>query len=259
VYLAYIDESGSTGDVVKGGSKSYTLGCVLIRAAQWHATLDALIGYRRYVKNQFGLLARAEIKANYLLQNGGAFRDLALSERARHSIYRGMLRLCPKIDIKAFAIVIRKDLLVASDPHDRAWTFLLQRLERLTTKDGTQVVVFHDEGDEQRVRALARKARRAGMAGSAFGPGWRNVPFRGLVDGEPPFPRILVPTVGRSRGLRGVPTRLSAPGENGADRSGGDVGRARRREDGGGQPALRGAEAQASSPGQNERAPFRRL
>jgi hypothetical protein len=182
VYLAYIDESGSTGDVAKGGSKSYTLGCVLIRAAQWHATLDALIGYRRYVKNQFGLLARAEIKANYLLQNGGAFRDLALSERARHSIYRGMLRLCPKIDIKAFAIVIRKDLLVASDPHDRAWTFLLQRLERLTTKDGTQVVVFHDEGDEQRVRALARKARRAGMAGSAFGPGWRNVPFRGLVD-----------------------------------------------------------------------------
>jgi hypothetical protein len=182
VYLTYIDESGSTGDVAKGGSKSYTLGCVLIRAAQWHATLDALIGYRRYVKNQFGLLARAEIKANYLLQNGGAFRDLALSERARHSIYRGMLRLCPKIDIKAFAVVIRKDLLVASDPHDRAWTFLFQRLERLTTKDGTQVVIFHDEGDEQRVRALARKARRAGMAGSAFGPGWRNVPFRGLVD-----------------------------------------------------------------------------
>ncbi len=182
MYLAYIDESGSTGDVAKGGSRSYTLGCLLVRATQWHATLDALIGYRRYVKKQFGVPVRAEIKANHLLQNGGAFRDLALSERARNSIYRGMLRLCPKIEIRAFAIVIRKDRLVASDPHDRAWTFLFQRLERLTTNDGTQVVVFHDEGDEAKVRALARKARRAGIAGSAFGPGWLNVPFKGLID-----------------------------------------------------------------------------
>jgi hypothetical protein len=182
VYLAYIDESGSTGDPSKGGSKSYTLGCILLRATQWHATLEALIGYRRYVKRQFGPLMRAEIKANHLLQNGGPFRDLALSERARHAIYRGMLRLCPKIGIKAFAVVIRKEQLVSADPHDSAWTFLFQRLERLTTTHGTQVVVFHDEGNEPRVRALARKARRAGIAGSAFGSGWRNVPFLGLVD-----------------------------------------------------------------------------
>jgi hypothetical protein len=182
VYLAYIDESGSTGDVTRGGSKSYTLGCLLIRAAQWHAALDALIGYRRYLKKQFGLPARAEVKANHLLQNGGVFRSLALSERARHSIYRGMLRLCPKMEIKASAVVIRKDRLIGGDPHERAWTFLFQRLERLTTKDRTQVVVFHDEGDDARVRALARKARRAGMAGSAFGAGWVNVPFKGLVD-----------------------------------------------------------------------------
>lgn len=182
MYLAYIDESGSTGDVSKGGSRSYTLGCVLVRASQWADVLYALIGYRRHLKKQFGLLARAEVKANHLLQNGGAFRDLALSERARHAIYRGMLRLCPKIDLKVFAVVIRKERLVSADPHDSAWTFLFQRLERLTTKQGTQVVVMHDEGDELRVRALARRARRAGIAGSAFGRGHVSVPFRGLLD-----------------------------------------------------------------------------
>jgi hypothetical protein len=182
MYLAYIDESGSTGDVTKGGSKSYTLGCVLVRAAQWAAVLDGLIGYRRYLKKQFGLLARAKIKANHLLQNGAAFRDLALSEHARHALYRGMLRLCHKLDLKTFAIVIRKELLVSGDPHDYAWTFLLQRLERLTTKQGVQVMVIHDEGDDARVRALARRARRCGIAGSAFGTGYLRVPFRGLLD-----------------------------------------------------------------------------
>lgn len=182
MYLAYIDESGSTGDVAKGGSKSYTLGCVLVRASQWATVLDGLIGYRRHLRKQFGLLTRTEVKANHLLQNSGAFRDLALSERARFSLYRGMLRLCPKLDLSVFAIVIRKELLTAGDPHDYAWTFLLQQLERLTTKQGLQVLIVHDEGNEMRVRALARLARREGVADSAFGTGHIKVPFRGLLD-----------------------------------------------------------------------------
>jgi hypothetical protein len=43
-------------------------------------------------------------------------------------------------------------------------------------------VLFHDEGDDGRVRALARRFRRVGSAGSAFGHGYVKVPFRGLVD-----------------------------------------------------------------------------
>jgi hypothetical protein len=182
MYVAYIDESGSTGDPSGGASKSYTLGCVLVGASQWRQALDGLIGYRRFLKARFGLPVRAEIKANHILRNAGAFRELGLSERARHGIYRGMLRLCAKIEMRAFAIVIRKELLHGGDPHALSWVYLLQRLERLTTKQCEQVIVIHDEGDELRVRALARRARRAGMAGSAFGPGFLNVPFRGLVE-----------------------------------------------------------------------------
>jgi hypothetical protein len=52
----------------------------------------------------------------------------------------------------------------------------------MTTKQEGQVLVVHDEGDEMRVRRLARRTRRAGIAGSAFGPGYLKVPFRGLLD-----------------------------------------------------------------------------
>lgn len=44
MYLAYVDESGSKGPIASGGSKSFTLGCVLIRAAQWAGAFDGVIG-----------------------------------------------------------------------------------------------------------------------------------------------------------------------------------------------------------------------
>ena len=46
---------------------------------------------------------------------------------------------------------------------------------------------MHDEGDAVTIRKRARKARRAGTAGSAFGTGLLRVPFRNLLDD--PVPR----------------------------------------------------------------------
>jgi len=48
-------------------------------------------------------------------------------------------------------------------------------------------MVIHDEGDEATVRKRARKARRAGTAGSAFGAGLLKRPFTRLIDD--PIPR----------------------------------------------------------------------
>jgi len=182
MYLAYIDESGCTGALANGGSKSFVLGCLLVRSSQWSQTFDAVLGYRRYIREEFGLRLRDEIKANNLLHNRGGFRELALSEQSRHSIYRGALRLVPKIEAKAFAVVIRKEFLQGGDPHEWAWRFLLQRLERLATTSGAQVMVIHDEGQADEIRRLARKARRAGVAGSAFGSGVVQRPFDRLID-----------------------------------------------------------------------------
>jgi hypothetical protein len=71
--LAYIDESGDDGS---SGSRSYTLGCVMVESSAWAASFDGLIAFRRWVRTAFGLRVRDEIKANYLLRNGGAFRNL---------------------------------------------------------------------------------------------------------------------------------------------------------------------------------------
>lgn len=186
MYLGYIDESGSDGPVTAGGSLTFTLACVLVECAKWPAIFDETIEYRRYLAKQFRIPVRAELKANYLLRNSGPLRPLHLSESARHAVYRGLLRFQGKAGLMTFAVVIRKDVMERQgSPHNPrvvAWEYLLQRLERFTTKNGTQVFIIHDEGEAKLVRSLARKARRAGSAGSAFGTGSIRVPAKLIID-----------------------------------------------------------------------------
>lgn len=189
MWIAYVDESGDSG---VRGSRTYSLGCVLVRASDWAATFDGLLGFRRDLRANFGLRMRDEVKANFLIRGSGPFRRLGLSDRARSAIYRQHLRLVPKIELGAFAVVIDKTPFFARDPGaevaDTAWLFLLQRLERKSTVSNYgPILIIHDDGANLRIRTLARKARRAGTAGSRFGQGSLSRPFRDLLDD--PVPR----------------------------------------------------------------------
>lgn len=62
------------------GSLTFSLGCVLVQASAWPEVFDSFIDFRRYLRTTFGVPVRAEIKANFLLRNGGPLRKLALSE-----------------------------------------------------------------------------------------------------------------------------------------------------------------------------------
>lgn len=184
MYVAYVDESGDDG-IKQGSSLTYALGCVVVNSPDWASTFDSFIMFRRYVAATFGVPVRAEIKANYLLRNGGPLRPRPLSERARFKLYRAHMRIQDKLGMKAFAIVIDKGEAASRiggrrPSSDIAWEYLLQRLER--SFRGSEVLVVHDEGDPLTIRKRARKARRAGSAGSAFGAGMLNVPFRNLLD-----------------------------------------------------------------------------
>lgn len=186
MFFAYVDESGDTG---KAGSKSFTLGCVLVEAKRWPDVFDQVLGFRRFLRDRHGIPVRAELKANYLLSNGGPLRSLGLSEATRFSIYRGFMRLLPKLDLLAFAVVVRKDKCSFApgtrDSRDLAWEALFQRFERFTNKhvpEPTTILLVHDEGDGAYVRKAARKARRFQSAGQKFGQGSLPVPARLMVE-----------------------------------------------------------------------------
>lgn len=177
--LAYVDESGDSG---YDGSTTYTLGCVLLSATSWPTAFDGYIAFRRFLNTRFGIRVRDELKANMLI--GGRGSATGLGERQRHHVYRQHMRLAAKLGATVFAVVVEKQLIRQRErnPRDIAWEFLLQRLERASTNATEPVLLIHDEGETVAVRKLARKARRAGRAGSRFGTGQLTVPFRLLID-----------------------------------------------------------------------------
>jgi hypothetical protein len=185
VYLAYVDESGNIG---LPGSRTYTLGCLFLDVNEWPEAFDQMIEFRRLLRNTYGLAVRAEVKANYLLRGKGPLWRLNLTETQRNEIYRDMMRVQADLGFQTYAIVINKQELVnrgrSENAREVAWEFLLQRIERLTTttQPQTTAMVVHDEGEGAVVRKIARKARRAGSAGSAFGTGHLDRPARLLVD-----------------------------------------------------------------------------
>jgi hypothetical protein len=183
VYLAYVDESGNTG---LPGSMTYTLGCLFFDADEWPDNFDAMIDFRRGLRAAYGVPVRAELKANYLLRAKGSLWGLGLSEADRHQIYRDCMAVQPELNFQTYAIVINKRELAdrerGENPREVAWEFLLQRLERLTTTTHRPLMLVHDEGEAAAVRKVARKARRAGSAGSAFGTGQLSRPARLLID-----------------------------------------------------------------------------
>jgi hypothetical protein len=101
------------------------------------------------------------------------------------------MRIHPKLGFRTLAILVNKANHPNRTADDLAWEYLLQRLERFSTQDEPGVThlvwIVHDEGNAHTVRALARKARRAGGAGSMLGTGYMRLPFGGLLDD--PVPR----------------------------------------------------------------------
>lgn len=170
--FAYVDETGDTGSPDLGGSSShFCLGCVLIEANNWAESLHSLVELRRAFKSDFGVHVRSELKANYLLRNGGPLKARPLPPPARKVIYSKHLELLPVIGAKAFAICIDKEKHPNIDYFETAWTYLLQRLERASSVSKEQVMLFHDDGENDKVRRLFRKARYHLTAGSSYGVG----------------------------------------------------------------------------------------
>jgi Protein of unknown function (DUF3800) len=184
VLIAYIDESGDTGEVEQGGSPTYTLGCVLIDADLWPTAFDEMLAFRQRLRNTFKLPMRAEIKASSLLRNSGDLRALQLGPTSRHVIFRAHMQELDRLPARAFAVVVdkRPPLRNRDSCFNLAWEALLQRLERTSTKEKATFMVVHDEGDEEAIRRWVRKARRYLTAGSAFGGGSLQHAARLLVD-----------------------------------------------------------------------------
>lgn len=199
--LAYVDETGDPGSPHRPnpGSADYTLGALLIDDTDWTYALNEAVRFRRYLRNEFGIPVRVEIKASHLVNNKGWFKGKHLSPNQRKYILREHLRLVGHMKAKAFAVHVDKRTLMdpskpqsgSRDPEQRSWEGLFQRLAKTyeaSPKDRPAAIhLSHDEGNNASVRKLARRARTYLTAGQVYGRNYVQLSSGWLIDD--PVPR----------------------------------------------------------------------
>lgn len=168
MYFAYVDESGDTG---YDGTTGFALGLVLVNERSWLHTLNQLIGFRRFLRNEFQIKVYQELKAKYLVNNRGPFKQMNVSREARWRIFRGFMRLQRKLgSVQAFAIFIDKQKVTKREVDVRqwAWTFAIQRLQTFAEKLGDYVHILPDAGHGEFIRRKVRELRRRNWVKSAY-------------------------------------------------------------------------------------------
>jgi hypothetical protein len=172
MFFAYFDESGDSG-YDKSPTRTFTLASILVDDSDWLELLDQTVAFRRFLRDNFGIPPRAELKAQWLIHGKGDIRGLGLSFPARMAAYRAALRFQRKCGlVRTFAVVIDKKKIKkrSYDPREFAWQYALERLERFGTAEQRNCHVLPDEGHGDFIRKKLRMMRRFHTVPSAFGP-----------------------------------------------------------------------------------------
>jgi hypothetical protein len=164
-----MDESGDPGQ--PGSTATYAVAVVMVKDGQWSDTLDNLVKFRRYLKANFGLRLRDEVKGNQLATAAGPWVVLGLGPDIRHRIYRSFMRLQAKMGtVKTFAVVTDKSKVnTTSDVRDTTWRYAFQRMERFGRDSNENVMLIADVGEDDPRRKLWRKMRRFAPVGAFYG------------------------------------------------------------------------------------------
>lgn len=171
MYFAYFDESGDSG-FQRSPTNTFALSALLIHDKDWLSALDQTIAFRRFLRDNFRLAGRVELKASWLVHNKGDVREAELSFAARIALIQAAMRFQRKAKIfKVFTIVVVKDRIAKhpSDVRDIAWQYAIERIERFGTSMKDNVHIMPDEGHGDFIKKKIRAMRRFHYVPSAFG------------------------------------------------------------------------------------------
>src|SRR5829696_3523451 len=109
MFLAYMDDSGDPGVHPGSPTPTYTISCVFVRDTSWVPLFEDPIRFRRYLRQNFGLRMRGEVKANELVKGSGPWAALGIGDKVRKRIFRSFMRFQEKSGtVQTFAVVIDK-------------------------------------------------------------------------------------------------------------------------------------------------------
>ncbi len=189
MYFLYVDESGDVG--LNGSPTRYfALSGFVVHELRWHDTLEAILNFRRKLRERYGIKLRDELHASVLIHRPGELRRVPKSLRLR------ALRDCIDFqkelpDINLINIVVDKEGKEAGyDVFESAWKVLIQRFDNTISyrnfpgphNPQDLGLLVADQGDERKLRILMRKMRKYNPVPNTGGSGFRDLPLKTITE-----------------------------------------------------------------------------
>jgi len=176
VYICYFDESGFKGipHPKQKNANWFVLNCVMVEESNWFTVLNALVQLRRQLRDDHGILPRAELKGRDFRSGLGAFEGLNINRQTRMDIYKLIMNYQSTLPIYTFSIAIRKTGAIDKgwkDPMYCAWNFALNRLHIRYSKIDEWCSIYPDDGHAELIRNCMRSMRRHNFVPKRYGPG----------------------------------------------------------------------------------------
>jgi len=189
MYFLYVDESGDIG-LKNSPTPYFTLSGFVVHELKWHETLEAIIAFRRRLKNNYGLKLREEIHSTDFVHSPGNLSRIHKSLRLK--ILRDVIDFQTSLShVNVLNVVVDKQGKTQNDDiFDIAWTTLIQRFHNtIDYKNfpGPQNpqdfgILITDQTEQQKLRLLARKMRRYNPVPSIFSTAPRPMPITTIVE-----------------------------------------------------------------------------
>lgn len=173
--LAYYDESGDDG-YPRYSSPFFVLSALYLSYLHWRPSHDAIVSFRRELKQNYGLPVRLELHTKHLLMNKEPYRAFCLPDDQRVNIISLYCDLIAKLDLKIINVVIVKPRIRKADYQvlDTALRYSIQRIENDLNPDPDQkFMVITDSGRVGKMRHTARRMQKINFIPSKFGPPYR--------------------------------------------------------------------------------------
>ena len=169
MFIFYIDASANR--------QLFVLSALRLTSERWREAFDQIKGFRRNLKNRYGVYVKKELHATDLVAWRGKYGSKPIGKYLRSQIFREVLKFTttlPDAEILNVCITVPH---CPVDPYLRAFERMLNRIQANLIDNQTQRIVFLDEGKEGMIRKVARQMAVFNWIPSKFGS-WENGELR---------------------------------------------------------------------------------
>lgn len=167
MYLIYVDESGDVG-LTNSPTRFFVLSGLVVHELRWRSTFEAIVAFRRDLRQRYGLKLRDEIHAHAFIHRPAELARIPKSLRVR--ILRDVIDFQASMsDVSVLNVVVDKSGKSAGyNVFDNAWMVFLQRFHNTLSyrnfpgprNPQDLGMLIADQTDEVRLRKLVRRLRR---------------------------------------------------------------------------------------------------